>query len=244
MMKRERNLRLALSGVLLAAVVVAGIAMYRIDRSMKIEDPAKETELAESEPLSEAENYTEFDQESGAEESTDANTDNVEAVQDETETDSAASQSTEQLQPELDFNEETVTVWPIAQGDVLIDYSMDASVFFPTLEVYKYSPALVMSSPVDQEVKVMANSRVVAVEDNAETGITVTMDMGNGYQAVYGQLKDVTVEAEQVIAEGTVIGTIAEPTKYYATEGSNLYLKLTRDGEPIDPMMYLPTSEE
>lgn len=249
-MKKERNLRLALSGVLLLAVVAAGIAMYRIDNSTKIEDPAKNTELVEETPLSEAERYTEVAEEPGEEpieeESADANTDNVEAVQEETEAeaDTAASQAVEQVQPALDFNEGTVTVWPIAQGDVLIDYSMDASVFFPTLEVYKYNPALVMGSPVDQEVKAMANSRVVAVETSAETGTTVTMDMGNGYQTVYGQLKDVALEAEQIVEEGTVIGTIAEPTKYYSTEGTNLYLKMTKDGEAIDPMMYLPTNEE
>lgn len=246
MMKKERNLRLALSGVLLLAVVAAGVAMYRIDNSTKIDDPAKSTELAEEAPLSEAEDYTEIEltELPEEEEIADANTDNVEAAQEETEADTAASQAVEAVQPALDFNEGTITVWPIAQGDVLIDYSMDASVFFPTLSVYKYNPALIMSSPVDQEVRAMANSKVVAIENSSETGTTVTMDMGNGYQAVYGQLKDVALEAEQIVEEGAVIGTIAEPTKYYSTEGTNLYLKMTKDGEAIDPMMYLPTNEE
>ena len=60
-----------------------------------------------------------------------------------------------------------------------------------------------------------ANSKVLSVEEDSETGMTVTMDMGNGYQAVYGQLKDVTVAPEQTITAGTVIGTVAQPTKYY-----------------------------
>ena len=37
-----------------------------------------------------------------------------------------------------------------------------------------------------------ANGKVVSVLENEETGTTATLDMGNGYQAVYGQLKDVT----------------------------------------------------
>lgn len=254
MMKKERNLRLALSGVLLLAVVAAGIAMYRIDNSTKNEDPTKNIELAEEAPLSEAEDYTKVEEEPGEElESADANTDNVEAMPEEAptaedavpeEADAAASQAVEEVLPALDFNEGTVTAWPVAQGDVLIDYSMDASVYFPTLEVYKYNPALIISSPADQEVLAMANSKVVAIDNNAETGTTVTMDMGNGYQAVYGQLKDVTLEVDQTVEEGAVIGTIAEPTKYYSTEGTNLYLRLSKDGETLDPMMYLPTNEE
>lgn len=32
-------------------------------------------------------------------------------------------------------------LWPAA-GTILIDYSMDGSVYFPTLNQYKYNPAL------------------------------------------------------------------------------------------------------
>ena len=33
---------------------------------------------------------------------------------------------------------------------------------------------------------------------------------------------------------------IAQPTKYYSTEGTNLYFAMKKDGEPIDPIEYLP----
>ena len=41
--------------------------------------------------------------------------------------------------------------WPVS-GDVLIDYSMDGAVYFPTLEVYKYNPAVILSAQADQQV--------------------------------------------------------------------------------------------
>ena len=31
-----------------------------------------------------------------------------------------------------------------------------------------------------------------------------------------------------------------QPTKYYSTEGTNLYFAMKKDGEPIDPIEYLP----
>lgn len=34
---------------------------------------------------------------------------------------------------------------------------------------------------------------------------------------------------------GEVIAFIAAPTKYYSVEGSNLYLKLTLNGAPVNP---------
>ena len=61
---------------------------------------------------------------------------------------------------------------------------------------------------------------------------------------VYGQLKDVTVEEGQVVESGTVLGYVNEPTKYYVKEGSNLYFAMTKDGTPIDPMIYMETVTE
>ena len=174
------------------------------------------------------------------EDTEDAETAEDAEAQEETAADETAAQD---VLPSLDFNDNTVMEWPVS-GDVLIDYSMDGAVYFPTLEVYKYNPAVILSAQADQQVLAAANSKVVSVEENPETGMTVTMDMGNGYQAVYGQLKDVSVTPEQTITAGTVIGTVAQPTKYYTSEGTNLYFALTKDGTAVDPFMYLPTEEE
>lgn len=43
--------------------------------------------------------------------------------------------------PEINFSEDTLMEWPV-NGHVLIDYSMDQSVYFPTLDQYKLSPAI------------------------------------------------------------------------------------------------------
>ena len=40
--------------------------------------------------------------------------------------------------PEINFSEDTLMEWPV-NGHVLIDYSMDQSVYFPTLDQYKLS---------------------------------------------------------------------------------------------------------
>ena len=42
-----------------------------------------------------------------------------------------------------------------------------------------------------------------------------------------------------VLESGAVIGYVSEPTKYYSTEGSNVYFAMTKDGEPVDPVLYL-----
>jgi murein DD-endopeptidase MepM/ murein hydrolase activator NlpD len=92
----------------------------------------------------------------------------------------------------------------------------------------------------DEPVVAASNGIVYSIEESAQTGTTVTMELGNGYQAIYGQLKDLMVSEGEVVEEGSVIGYISAPTKYYSLEGSNLYFAMKKDGEPIDPILYLP----
>ena len=70
------------------------------------------------------------------------------------------------------------------------------------------------------------------------TGCTVTVNLGDGYQAIYGQLKELNFDVGDYVEAGHVLGYLAEPTKYFAVEGCNLYFELLKDGIPVDPVEY------
>ena len=139
----------------------------------------------------------------------------------------------------VNFSEDTLMEWPV-NGHVLIDYSMDQSVYFPTLDQYKLSPAISVQAVEGAPVVSAVNGTVYSIENNAQTGTTVTMELGNGYQAIYGQLTDLDVAEGDTVTKGSIIGYVAAPTIYYSEEGSNLYFAMKKDGEPIDPITYLP----
>lgn len=142
------------------------------------------------------------------------------------------------VQPILDFGEEDKLVWPIV-GDILINYSMDKTVYFPTLQQYKYHPAIVISATVGESIAAAAEGRVLSVSYDPQLGNTVVMDLGNQYELTYGQLENITVSEGSYVVTGDIIGSVASPTKYYSTEGANVYFKLTKSGEPINPMSKL-----
>ena len=142
------------------------------------------------------------------------------------------------LSPTVRFSEDSTLDWPVA-GNVLLDYSMDGSIFFPTLQVYKYNPALIIGAEVGSPVVAAAKGIVDSIEVNEETGTTVVMNIGDNYHLTYGQLKEVPVSVGDVVEEGAPIGYVSEPTKYYCKEGSNLYFKMTKDDKPVDPFLYL-----
>lgn len=102
------------------------------------------------------------------------------------------------VQPELNFTEDSQMLWPV-NGQVVIDYSMDATTYFPTLDQYKYNDALMLGCESGEPVQAAANGQVVSISEDVETGTTMVMDLGNGYQATYGQLKDIAVEPGQTV---------------------------------------------
>ena len=138
----------------------------------------------------------------------------------------------------LSFQEKDNLSWPVA-GNVLINYSMDKTVYFPTLQQYKYSPAIVIAASEGENISASADGKVLSVYEDAEIGHAVVVDIGNGYELTYGQLDNIQVLKGDVISEGDVIGTVASPTKYYSVEGPNIYFKLTKDGAAVNPLSCL-----
>ncbi len=135
---------------------------------------------------------------------------------------------------ELHFAESDGLLRPVS-GEVLIPFSMDSSVYFSTLDQYKYNPALMLDAEEGTSVAACAEGKVIDIFQNAEIGNAVTMDLGDGYQITYGQLQEISVSLDSYVNPGEQVGTIAAPTKYYSIEGANLYLKLTMDGTPVNP---------
>ncbi len=141
----------------------------------------------------------------------------------------------------LSFSDSTKVLWPV-KGDVILDYSMDKSIYFSTLNQYKYHPAIVISANVGSEVQCAVRGRVSEIKVDEETGTTVFMELGDHYEAVYGQLKEVAVEEGDIVEAGRLIGYVSEPTKYYTLEGSNLYFQILKKNKPVDPMGYIESA--
>jgi membrane proteins related to metalloendopeptidases len=135
----------------------------------------------------------------------------------------------------LHFSEDLL--WPM-EGNVIINYSMDSTVYFPTLDQYKYNPAVIIAGEVNDKVYAVAKGQIKSIENDEVTGCTVTVDLGDGYEAVYGQLKELNFAKGDYVEAGHVLGYVGEPTKYFTVEGSNLYFELDKDGTPVDPVAY------
>lgn len=138
----------------------------------------------------------------------------------------------------LNFSDASKMTWPVS-GNVVLDYSMETTIYFPTLDQYKCNPGLVIQGDISTPVLCPANAKVQEIGSNEEIGNYLLLNLGNGYTAVCGQLKELQVVENEYVKEGQVLGYVSEPTKYYSVEGANVFLELKKQEKSLDPLDYL-----
>ena len=136
------------------------------------------------------------------------------------------------------YNGKKKLTWPV-MGNIILPYSMDATVYYTTLDQYACNDGIIIGAKVGEEVVSPANGRIVNIEDTDRYGKVVTILLGNYYKAYCGQLDNVDYEIGDDIQEGDVLGTVAEPTKSFVLEGPNVFFKMTYKDKTVNPVKYL-----
>lgn len=138
----------------------------------------------------------------------------------------------------LNFSAETGMLWPVT-GEALISFSPDHAIYHKTLDSYRTSNYVMLGSEVGAHVSAAADGLVTSVKEELKTGITVTMRVSEDHEIVYGMLSDVTVKEGDFVDAGTVFATVAEPTRYYAEDGTGIIVQVFEKEEPVNPMLFL-----
>lgn len=135
----------------------------------------------------------------------------------------------------LGYKGEPNLVWPL-NGNVILPFSMETTVYFSTLNLYKCNPGMLIQGKQGQNVLSCYEGIVTSIENTREYGTVVTVNLGNGYEAIYGQLMNVCVnEGDHVSAAGT-IGEVGPVSSYYKNEGDHLFFEIKHEDTPINPI--------
>ena len=194
-MANNRIVRYVTNTALLAVLAAAGIGVYQLGTSgtdveilddtadtKENEDSAVDagTSLVEAEMKDEG---TDTEKEMTGVENTvladseDADQTSVQTVdgngaaQSAVSTESVSTSASAEAAPKLSFSEDTLMEWPV-DGSILLDYNMDQTVYFPTLDQYKLSPAISVQAVEGAPVLASVPGTVYSIEEDPQTGTT------------------------------------------------------------------------
>jgi len=131
-------------------------------------------------------------------------------------------------------DEELVLAWPLS-GNTILPYSVDRTVYDPTLEQYRTNDNIWLSAAEGAEVMAAGDGTVDFVGSTAKSGLSVSISHRDGWRTTYAQLKDVTVSEGESVSQGEVIGSVAKTTKYGAATGDHLEFWVFLDDMSMDP---------
>ena len=110
------------------------------------------------------------------------------------------------------------------------------------MRIHPFYKSLSQHNGVDFTVP--EGSRIFATADGTVTeatrrsstsGLTVTIDHGNGYQTRYGHLSEISVKKGQKVNRGDIIALSGNSGLSLAP---HLHYEVIRDGKPVDPIDY------
>ena len=138
----------------------------------------------------------------------------------------------------LNFSAETGMLWPVT-GEALIPFSPDHAIYHKTLDSYRTSNYVYLAGEVGAPVTMAADGIIASIKEDLKTGTTVTVQVSENYEIIYGMLSNVAVKEGEFVDAGTVFAKVAEPSRYFAEDGCGVYVQVLEQGEPVNPMLYL-----
>lgn len=134
-------------------------------------------------------------------------------------------------------------VMPVNTSNVT-EYS-ETMVFNSTLNRYSVHKAMDFMAEEGSSVYAVYDGTVEKIESSLLTGVTVTIDHGNGLKTVYNSMADAELLVEgQKVSQGEVIGEVSVTNRQEYKNGAHLHFEVIENGEIIDPVKYLTLEEK
>ena len=125
-------------------------------------------------------------------------------------------------------------------GKVVAAFSVDQLVYSETMGDWRTHDGIDISAQAGTKVLAASAGTVLAVEDDALMGTTVTLRHSGGYQTTYACLQATpAVEQGDTVTAGQVIGAVGTTAAAESAQGPHLHFSVTKDGDAVDPEEYL-----
>ena len=146
----------------------------------------------------------------------------------------------EEAAPVFNEAEMSVTYWPV-EGELERLHDVEHLHYDVTLRDWRAHEGVDILAPLGETVCAAMSGVVMGVEEDGLYGTVVTVDHGDGTQAVYANLASIpAVNPGDWVMAGDVIGAVGTTALCEIGQGTHLHFAMYLDGQSVDPLDYLP----
>ena len=236
------------TAIFILLAISIGIIMYmttrsgvRIENSDQFSQNQDNTESVTSEigkTVEEQENSTPIETPTEETATTPENTTTTEPEQQEPSPEPEVTEP--QLQEEVTETKKEITFIKPTEGEVICEYAKDNLIYSETLKEWVTHTGIDIKADKTSVIKSAADGVVKSIVNDPRYGLTVVIEHEEGYQTIYSNLltAEFVVEGEE-ITQGQTIGTAGNTASFESNMECHLHFELMKDGEYLDPTIYL-----
>lgn len=130
------------------------------------------------------------------------------------------------------------TIIPAAEGRISSNYGNRSD---PFNRNKTFHSGIDIAAPLNTPIYAAADGEVTYASRNGGYGLMVRIDHDNTYETLYAHLNRIDVEVGDKVNKGDVIGGMGTTGR---STGVHLHFEIKRDGEYIDPFLYMTFHEK
>ena len=215
-----------------AAIIGIGVIKYTSERK-KLEAMSEKTDISlynpdiEENVNSNAQLYDKTNDNKNASDNSDKTTEDKTAV-----TDVFAE---EKPQNEENNTEEEVSFTYPTDGEIICEYSGNTLLYNESMKDFRTHNGIDFKADEGEDVFAICGGTVEEISDDGFTGLTLTINHGNGLCSKYSSLESTSVAVGDKTDAGSVIGKAGCTAQTEKHEGTHLHLEVLKDGKRINP---------
>jgi len=126
------------------------------------------------------------------------------------------------------------------EGEIMRGFAKDSLIYSDTLEEWVTHLGIDIKAERTTVVKASEKGTITSIKNDPRYGLTVVIEHVNGFKTVYSNLltSEFITEGETV-EKGQSLGTVGNSAAFEIVDEPHLHFEIIKDGENVDPSIYL-----
>ena len=126
------------------------------------------------------------------------------------------------------------------EGEKQKDFSKDNLIYSETLQEWAVHNGIDYSAEKTDVVKAAADGKIKSIKNDPRYGLTVVIEHKNGFESIYSSLLTAEfINVGEEVKQGQTIATVGNTATFEIADNTHLHFELKKDGENVDPNIYL-----